>query len=54
MTPIPTFNILVLGLQFKIQCSMQELTDRLFNTLYTVLPSMQAFLILSVVCPDGY
>ena len=59
MTRIPTFNILVLGLQQKTHSSIRGTMDPLFKTLYTVSmtpPSFTLqtypFLFLSVVRLD--
>ena len=51
MIPIPAFNILALGLKIITQRLVQGIWDPLFKTLYTASLSMQAFLLISMVCP---
>ena len=51
MIPIPAFNILALGLKLITQRLVQCIWDPLFKTLYTASLSMQAFLLISMVCP---
>jgi hypothetical protein len=54
MIPIPAFNILALGLKLVMihwQGIWEQLLEPLFKTLYTASISMQAFLLISAVCP---
>jgi hypothetical protein len=61
MIPIPAFNILALGFKLMTHCHrliihkglklIQTPMDPLFKTLYTASMSLQAFLLISVVCP---
>jgi hypothetical protein len=51
MIPIPAFNILALGLMLVTHRFIRGPMDPLFKTLYTASMSVQAFLLISAVCP---